>query len=110
GGLGGLDGREGQLQWGVPLDVLAVLAQRGGADGLELTLRQHRLEDARRVDGALGRSGAHQGVELVDEQNDVAPGADLLQHPLETLLEVTPVAGPREERAEIEGVELLAPP
>src|SRR3954463_15677170 len=42
---------------------------------------------------ALGRARPHQGVDLVDEQDDVAPGADLLEHLLEALLEVTAVAG-----------------
>ena len=32
---------------------------------------------------------ARRGVDLVDEQDDVAAGADLLQHLLEALLEVT---------------------
>ena len=46
-------------------------------------------------------------MQLVDEQDDVAPRADLLQHLLEALLEVAAVAGARNQRAEVEGVELL---
>jgi hypothetical protein len=68
---------------------------------------QHRLEDARGVDGALGGTGTDQGVDLVDEQDDVAAGADLLEHLLQALLEVTAVAATGDERAEVEGVELL---
>ena len=49
-----------------------------------------------------------EGVELVDEQDDVAAGADLLQHLLQALLEVAAVAGPGHQGAEVEGVELLA--
>ena len=49
-----------------------------------------------------------QGVQLVDEQDDVAAGADLLQHLLQALLEVAPVAGPGHQGAQVEGVELLA--
>ena len=49
-----------------------------------------------------------EGVELVDEQDDVAAGADLLEHLLEALLEVAAVAGAGDERAEVERVELLA--
>ena len=71
-----LDGRlvdqdrlEAALQGGVLLDVLAVLVQGGGADGLQLAARQRRLQDVGRVDGALGRAGAHQRVQLVDEQD-----------------------------------------
>jgi hypothetical protein len=46
-------------------------------------------------------------VDLVDEQDDVAAGADLLEHLLEALLEVTAVAGTGDQRAQVEGVELL---
>ena len=52
--------------------------------------------------------GADQGVQLVDEQDDVAPGADLLEHLLEALLEIAPVAGPGHQGAQVQGVELLA--
>src|SRR3546814_8080768 len=59
------------------------------------------------LDGALGGTGTHEGVELVDEQDDVAAGADLLEHLLEALLEVAAVAGAGHERTEVERVELL---
>src|SRR3546814_14613164 len=75
------------------LEVLAVLAERGGADGLQLTPGQHGLQDGSGIDGALGGPGTHEGVELVDQQDDLAAGADLLEHLLEALLEVAVVAG-----------------
>ena len=67
-----LDRLEAALEGGVLLDVLAVLVQRGGADGLQLTAGQRRLEDAGRVDRAFGGARADEGVQLVDEQDDVA--------------------------------------
>ena len=70
---------------------------------------QHRLEDAGRVDGAFGGAGTDEGVELVDEQDDVAAGLDLLEDLLEALLEIAAVAGTGDQGAEVEGVELLAP-
>ena len=105
--LADLDGLEAALEGGVLLQVLAVLVERGGADGLQLTAGQHRLEDAGGVDRALGGTRTDEGVDLVDEQDDVAAGADLLEDLLEPLLEVTAVAGTGDERAEVEGVELL---
>src|SRR4029077_1656939 len=54
-----------------------------------------------------GRPRADERVQLVDEQDDVAARADLLQHLLQALLEVTAVAGPRLQGAEVERVELL---
>src|SRR5690606_33584998 len=102
-----LDRLEPALQRGVLLDVLAVLLERGRADGLELATGQHRLEDARRVDRALGRTRADERVQLVDEQDDVAAGLDLLEDLLQPLLEVTAVARTRHQRPEVERVELL---
>ena len=104
-----LDRLEPAFQGGVLLQVLAVLVQRGGPDRLQLAPGQHRLQDRGGVDGPLGRAGPHQGVQLVDEQDDVAPGADLLQHLLQALFEVAPVAGPGHQGAEVQGVQLLAP-
>jgi len=39
---------------------------------LELAPREHRLEDRGGIDGTLCRTGTNQGVELVDEQDDVS--------------------------------------
>ena len=102
-----LDGLEAALEGRVLLQVLAVLVERGGADGLQLAAGQHRLEDRGGVDRALGGARADQGVQLVDEQDDVAAGADLLEDLLQALLEVTAVAGAGDQGAEVQGVELL---
>jgi hypothetical protein len=107
GGLLDLHRLEAALERGVLLEVLAVLVERGGADGLQLATGQHRLEDAGGVDGALGGTRTDEGVDLVDEQDDVAAGADLLEHLLEALLEVAAVAAAGDEGAEVERVELL---
>ena len=105
--LGDLDRLEAALERGVLLEVLAVLVEGGRADGLQLAAGQHRLEDAGGVDRALGRAGTDEGVDLVDEQHDVAAGADLLEHLLEALLEVTAVARAGHQGAEVERVDLL---
>src|SRR5690625_7514735 len=68
----GLDRLDASREGGVLLDVLAVLLEGGGADGLQLTAGQHGLEDAGGIDRALGCTRTHQGVDLVDEQDDVA--------------------------------------
>ncbi len=103
-----LDRLEPALERRVLLEVLAVLVERRRTDGLELAAGEHRLEDARRVDRAFGGTRTDERVQLVDEQDDVAAGLDLLQHLLQALLEVTAVAGAGDERAEVERVELLA--
>ena len=68
------DRLEAALERGVLLDVLAVLVERGRADRAQLAAREHRLEQVRRVDGALGRAGADDRVQLVDEEDDLALG------------------------------------
>ena len=107
GRLGHLDRLEPALQRRVLLQVLAVLIQRRRADGLQLTAGQHRLQDRRGVDRALGRARAHQRVQLIDEQDDVPARADLLQDLLQPLLEITPVPGPGHQRAQVQRVKLL---
>src|SRR5665213_1708292 len=106
--LPALGGLEAALEGRVLLEVLAVLVDRGGTDGLEFAPGQHGLEDRGGIDGALRGTRTDEGVELVDEQHDVTAGADLLQDLLQPLLEVAAVAAAGHECAEVEGVELLA--
>ena len=84
---------EPAFERGVLLDVLAVLVEGGGSDHAQLAAGEHGFEHVARVHGALaGRTGPHNGVELVDERDDLSVGAgDLLQHGLQPLLELAPV-------------------
>jgi hypothetical protein len=66
------DRLEPAFERGVLLDVLAVLVERRGADRVQLTPGQHRLEHVRRVDGAFGGPGTDNGVQLVDEEDYAA--------------------------------------
>ena len=107
-GLLDLDRLEAALERGVLLDVLAVLVERGRADRLQLAAGERRLEDVGRVDRALGRAGADQRVQLVDEEHAVAGGLDLLDDLLEPLLELAAVLGAGDERADVERQQPLA--
>jgi hypothetical protein len=98
---------EAPLQRCVALEVLAVLVERRRADRLKLAARKRRLQDRRRVDRAFGGTGTDKIVELVDEENDVAPLHDLLHDLLQALLELTAVLRARDERCEVERVDLL---
>ena len=96
-------GLEAPLERGVLLDVLAVLVERGRADGVQLAARQHRLQHVRRVHRAFGGAGADDGVQLVDEQDDLALRVgDLLEHRLQPLLELAAVFRAGDERAHVE--------
>ncbi len=107
-GLIDKDRLETSLQRGVLLDVLAVLVQRGGADGVQLATRQHGLEHVGGVHAALGRARADQRVHLVDEEDDLPLGlGDLLEHGLEPLLKLAAILGPGHQRTDVQRDQLL---
>jgi hypothetical protein len=94
---------EAALEGGVLLDVLAVLVERRRADGVQLAAGEHRLEQVGGVHRPFGRAGAHDGVQLVDEQDDLALGVlDLLQHRLQALFELAAVLGTGDQRTQVE--------
>ena len=103
GGLGDHDGLEAPREGGVLLDVLAILVERGGADGMEVAAGERGLQDVAGVHGALGRAGADDGVQLVYEQDDLAVCVlDLLEHRLEAVLELAAVLGARHQGRHVE--------
>ena len=103
------DRLEPAFQGGVLFDVLPVLVERGRADGMKLAARQHRLQHVRRVHRAFGGAGADDGVELVDEQDHLALGVEnFLEHGLQALFELAAVFGAGDQRAHVEGDDLLA--
>jgi hypothetical protein len=88
-----LDRLEATLESRVLLDVLPVLGQGGRPDALQLAARQGRLENVGGVDGTLGRTGADECVQLVDEEDRVVALGDFLDHVLQALLELAAVPG-----------------
>ena len=101
--LGDQHGLETARERLVLLDVFAVLVERRRADRVQLAAGQRRLEDVARVHGALGRAGAHDGVQLVDEEDDLAVGLlDLLEHRLEAVLKLTAVLGARDQGGHVQ--------
>ena len=87
----------------VLLDVLAVLVKRGRADRVQVATGECRLQDVAGVHGALGGTRAHDGVELIDEQDDLTLGLlYLLEHGLQAVLELAAVLGAGDQRAHIE--------
>ncbi len=94
---------EPTLERRVLLDVLAVLVERGRADRAELTAREHRLQHVAGVHRALGRAGADDRVQLVDERDDLALAVgDLLQDGLQPLLELAAVLRAGDHRPEVQ--------
>ena len=102
------DRLEAPLERGILLDVLAVLVERRCANRMQLAARQHRLEHVGRVHGAFRGAGADDGVELVDEENDLAGGiGDFLEDRLQPLFELAAVLCAGNERAHVQGDNLL---
>ena len=85
-----------------------VLVDGGGADDLEVAPGQGGLEDVGRVGGALGGAGADDGVELVDEQDDVAVLLYFVDGGLDALLKVAPVLGAGYHAGEVQRHQTLA--
>ena len=84
------------------LDVLAVFVERGRADRMQVATGERRLEDVTGVHGALSGTRAHDGVELIDEQDDLALGLlYLLEHGLQAVLELAAVLGTGDQRAHV---------
>ena len=83
---------ETTLQRRILLDVLAVLVQRGRADQAQLATGQHGLQHIAGVHRAFGRTRADDGVDLVDEGDDLTIRIlDFVQDALQALLELATV-------------------
>ena len=101
-------GLESALQGLVLLEILLILVERGGTDGSQFATRQGRFQNVGGIHGSLSASCAHEGVYLVDEEDDVAVGiGHFLDDALQTLLELALVLGTCHQCAHVERVELL---
>ena len=75
---------------------------------MQVAARQRRLEQVRRIHGAIGLAGADDGVHLVDEENvEAGRAGDFLHYRLEPLLELAAIFRAGNQRAEIEREQLL---
>ena len=95
---------ETPLEGRILFDVFAVFLQGGGPHAAQGAARQGRFEHIGGIHGPLGGPGPHQGVQLVDEKNDLALGVlDFFQHGLEAVFELAPVFGPGDQGPHVEG-------
>src|SRR5690606_16657614 len=92
----------------VLLDVLAVLVERCCTDAVQFATCQGRLQQVRGIHRAIRLAGAHDGMQLIDEENDATVlRGDFLQNRLETFLELSAVFGSCDEGAHVECQQLL---
>ena len=87
--------------------MLAVLGERCRADDLYLAAREGGLQYVRCVHAALGVARADDIVYLVNDENDVALLAYLLDEPLHAALELSAELRPRDKRRQVEQKYLL---
>ena len=106
-GLPHHDGLEPALQGGVLFNVLAVLVDGGGADDLEITPGQGGLQDVGSIRRAFGGTGADDGVQLVNEQDDIAVLLHLVNSALDALLKVAAVLGAGHHAGQVQGHQAL---
>ena len=94
---------EAPLERRILLDVFAVLIERGGADAVQLAAREGGFQHVARIHRALRFARAHHGVQLVDEQDDLAfLFREVGEHRLQALLELAAELRAGDERAHVE--------
>ena len=99
---------EAALERRILLDVLAVLIERGGAHAMQLAARERGLQHVAGIHRAFGLAGADHGVQLVDEQDDLAfLLREIVEHGLQALLELAAEFRARDQRAHVEREDAL---
>ena len=98
---------ETPFQRRVRFDVFAILVQRRRTDALQFAARERRFEDVRRVHRRSRRACAHQHVQFVDEDDGVAV-FQLVDDPLQPLLELSPVHCAGDQCADVQLHQALA--
>ena len=94
---------EPALQSRVLFNILPVLIQGGSANAVQLAPGQHRLEQVAGIHAAFGFARTHDGMQLIDEQNDLSIRLlDFVQHGFQTFLKFAPVFGTGNQCAHIQ--------
>ena len=91
------------------LDVPSVLVECGRAHAVQITARERGLQHVAGVHRAFGLAGAHQGVNLVDEQDDLALLlGQVVEHGLHPFLEFAPELRSGNQRTHVQGQQALS--
>ncbi len=100
---------EAAFQRGVLFHILTILVQRGGTDTVQLATRQRGLEHVARIHGAFALAGADHGVQLVDEQDDLAfLFRQFVQYRFQALFKLATELGTGNQRSHIQRQHFLA--
>ena len=102
-------GLEATLQRWVFFDVFAVFVEGSCANAAQFTTGELRLEEIARIHGTFAFASADDGVEFVDEEDDLAlAGSNFFEEGFEALLEFATELGPGHHAAEVHADELFA--
>ena len=96
------DGLKAALEGRVFFDVFAEFVQRGGTDAVQFPAGEHGLQQVAGVHGPLGFARADDGVQLVDEEHDLALGAlDFFQDRFQPFFELAAELGTGDQRSHV---------
>ena len=109
GGLSHGNGLEAALQCGILLYMLAVFGKGGGADDLNFAAGEGGLQNIGGIHAALGIACAHDIMHLVDNEDNIALLADILNKALHAALELAAELGSRYQSGEIQKKNFLIP-
>ncbi len=93
---------EAAFERGIGFNVLFVFLLRGCADAADFAACQRGFENVRRVKRPRRRAGADDGVNFVDEKNNVAFVGHVVDNLRETRLEISAIHGACDERGHVE--------
>ena len=97
-----LHGLEAPFERTILFDIPTILGRRRRPNTSNFAARERRLENVGGIERPLGRSRAHQRVQLVDEHDDVRVLGELLHDRLQALFELTPVLGAGHDQRNVE--------
>ena len=85
---------EPSLEGSIFLNMLSIFIESCGADTLDFAPRQCGLEHVGGIDRSFRRPCSHQGMEFIDEDDDVSGLDDFLHHDLQPFLELAAIFCP----------------
>ena len=101
-------GLEPAFQSFVLLKIFLVFVEGGGTDTPQFSSGQCWLQDVGGIHGALTFARTHQGVDFIDEEDNVALALrHLVDHAFQTLLKLTLILRTGNQGAHVERIELL---
>ena len=97
-----LNGSKPPFQGRIGFDMLLVLVQGSRPDRLQFATGQGRLQNVGSIDGPLGPTGTDQGVQFINEEDDVPIILDLLNNLLQPVFKFTTVLSASNQGAHVE--------